>query len=695
MAQVFTILVTLTCVHVTTTQAHVVCMKEQQMALSLEQVKSFGLKTFHDHSSGNYSKLLLDPSKRILYVGAREAVFALNAMDITMQPKTKMIWEAEDKRTCMLKNKPKDKCENFILDLTFNNSQLIACGTNAFNPKYIYIDQDNFGRNLTKRVGVEGVMWCPHDPTHSLVSLVLDNVLYVATQTDFWGYDHEIARVLGGGSLATDSRWLDDPDFIGAIAGKEAEGDDEKIYFFFTEVAKEVNSFEPIRVARVARICKGDRGGKTTLQGRWTSFLKARLTCKAQPGDNIFSNLRDVFLVATSDDHPPMLIALFSSNWLDLRMSVICAYKWSEVSSIFSGNYKHRENNKWTDYAWTIAKPRPGSCISEELQKQNITSSWDLPEETLSFLKTNTLMSQGVNAVPLLCLHEIYTKLVVASILAANNQNYTVYFLGTDNGKLQKVVKTNGGMYICYSAHLFASGPIKDMKLSACKDHLYASGPHGVVQLSMQGVCSRYKSCEKCVLARDPHCSWDVNAEQCTLTPPSSYVLQDVENGNVSICPSSVELQVMTIGTDEFLFLPCNTSSESATVQWKSWSGPVEVGSILQSVGKPQWLLKLSRTVISPGDQYECWETEIGGVKKLMARYELSSPQDQTTSWITTKHSRVLTSRHHKQISSDHVMTTQDEQMSSDHVMTTTRTSLKAGFQDSCSPPYQIPRPKP
>uniref|UniRef100_A0A8C4N2F3 Sema domain-containing protein n=1 Tax=Eptatretus burgeri TaxID=7764 RepID=A0A8C4N2F3_EPTBU len=207
-------------------------------------------------------------------------------------------------------------------------------------------------------------------------------VLHVATTSDYWGHDPVIARVLGDNFLS----------------------DDEKIYFFFTEVAQEVNSFEPIRVARVARFCKGDRGGKRTLQQKWTSFLKAHLTCKVQHGDDIFSNLRDVFLAARSDDQPPMLIALFSSNWY------VCIVF---PSIIPFGNYKLLENDQWIDYAWTIAKPRPGSV------------------KTLNFLKVNTLMAKGVNAVPLLCLHEIYTKLAVAHILAANNQKYTVYFLGT------------------------------------------------------------------------------------------------------------------------------------------------------------------------------------------------------------------------------------------------------------------------
>lgn len=61
-------------------------------------------------------------------------------------------------------------------------------------------------------------------------------------------------------------------------------GDDDKIYYFFMERAgEETTSFfdksQVARVARVARVCKSDVGGKKILQRKWTSFMKARLVC--------------------------------------------------------------------------------------------------------------------------------------------------------------------------------------------------------------------------------------------------------------------------------------------------------------------------------------------------------------------------------------------------------------------------------
>lgn len=52
-----------------------------------------------------------------------------------------------------------------------------------------------------------------------------------------------------------------DPEFVSSAFIKESAdsnptGDDDKIYFFFTEVAKEYDLYTKVKVPRVARVCK-------------------------------------------------------------------------------------------------------------------------------------------------------------------------------------------------------------------------------------------------------------------------------------------------------------------------------------------------------------------------------------------------------------------------------------------------------
>ena len=55
-----------------------------------------------------------------------------------------------------------------------------------------------------------------------------------------------------------------DPEFVSSAFIEESQesnptGDDDKIYFFFTEVAKEYDLYTKVKVPRVARVCKVTR----------------------------------------------------------------------------------------------------------------------------------------------------------------------------------------------------------------------------------------------------------------------------------------------------------------------------------------------------------------------------------------------------------------------------------------------------
>lgn len=113
------------------------------------------------------------------------------------------------------------------------------------------------------------------------------------------------------------------------------EGDDDKIYLFFSETAVEYDSYTKVDVSRVARVCKvnslgvisicltdvkehysiscqyhiwhllnfsmqGDLGGQRTLQKKWTSFLKARLDCPV-PNINLPLLVQDMFHLCQGD----------------------------------------------------------------------------------------------------------------------------------------------------------------------------------------------------------------------------------------------------------------------------------------------------------------------------------------------------------------------------------------------------------
>ncbi|KAG8135697.1 hypothetical protein E2320_008705 [Naja naja] len=245
-------------------------------------------------SAQNYTTLLLEEEKGILYVGARGAIFSLsssNISDTTDGSYQKLNWEAsqEKQAECLKKGKNnKTECYNHIKLLQrLNSTHLYACGTYAFHPLCAYIDINKF---MLPSYFEEGKEKCPYDPAHGYTGLIVDGSLYTATRYEFRSLP-DIRRNWHQRVLRTEEsplHWLNDAEFVASMLVRESTrssvGDDDKIYYFFTERAGEESTsvFEKAqvpRVARVARVCKNDLGGKKILQRKWTSFMKARLVC--------------------------------------------------------------------------------------------------------------------------------------------------------------------------------------------------------------------------------------------------------------------------------------------------------------------------------------------------------------------------------------------------------------------------------
>ncbi|KAG7251965.1 hypothetical protein CRUP_000741, partial [Coryphaenoides rupestris] len=151
--------------------------------------------------------------------------------------------------------------------------------------------------------------------------------------------------------------------FIEQTASRNPLGDDDKLYFFFTEVAKEYELYTKVKVPRVARVCKSDVGGMKTLQRRWTTFLKAQLVCEDRPSGQRFNVLKDVFTLRGDPDKPDstLFYGLFSSQWEREELSAVCVFSLSDINKVMDGPFK--ELKKTCD-SWInpepVPTPRPG-----------------------------------------------------------------------------------------------------------------------------------------------------------------------------------------------------------------------------------------------------------------------------------------------------------------------------------------------
>ncbi|XP_030047824.1 semaphorin-4D-like [Microcaecilia unicolor] len=512
---------------------------------------------FHEPDVFNYSVLLLSENENVLYVGARDAIFAVNSLNIA-EKQHEVYWKSSEdqKSVCYIKGRNQEtECFNYIRILQpLNETFLYVCGSNAFQPICDYLDLTLF--ELAGR-DEDGQGRCPFDPMESYTSVMVDGELYSGTSIDSMKSQYTIFRKSKQNSLRTEPSklWLNEPHFVAADVIRARQnspnGDDDKVYFFFTEISLEFNYFGEVMVPRVARVCKGDQGGLWILQNKWTTFLKASLFCHIPGEKPIFNIVNDVFILKSPDLEDPLIYGVFTSEQSKTSVSAVCAYSVSSVEEVFAkgrfmkSSITELKEIKSEVYNGAIPEPRPGMCINNNGTEMDYTSSLNLPQDNLQFAKEHHLMYNQVIPIgkkPQLVKQDvIYTQIAVDSVKALDSNTYHVMFICTDEGILHKAIRSEHGMHIIEEIKLFpVSEPIQTLLLSSKenKRYIYAGSSSGVVQAPV-AFCEKYPTCRDCVLARDPYCAWNPQELMCVnilQERRTEWALIQSMNGNASFC---------------------------------------------------------------------------------------------------------------------------------------------------------------
>ncbi|XP_038613677.1 semaphorin-4G [Tachyglossus aculeatus] len=592
----------------------------------------------------NYSTLLLEEAAGLLLVGARGALFSLNSSDIADGAHREIRWEAsaETQKDCLKKGKNNQtECFNHIRFLQrLNGTHLYVCGTHAFHPLCAVIDADKFTLPSSFEEGKEK---CPYDPARGYTGLIVDGGLYTATRYEFRSLP-DIRRSLHPRALKTEEspmHWLNDAEFVASVLVRESQGssvgDDDKLYYFFTERAAEESGgifdrSRAARVARVARICKGDLGGKKILQKKWTSFLKARLVCHVP----FYEALQSVCSLDGGAWRSTLFYATFtlSTQWRSVEASAVCRYNLTEVQAAFAGPYMEYQDSsrKWGRYDGKVPEPRPGSCITDGLRRRGFNSSQDLPNSVLDFVKLHPLMAQEVGPAggrPLLLKRNVlYTQLAVARVDALDGWPYDLLFMGTGDGWIHKAVVLGSGVHIIEEIQAFPEPqPVEGLVISLAQHSLYVGAPSGVLQLPLSS-CFRYDSCYACVLARDPYCAWD--GQRCrhvANVTDRAGLTQDVERGNrgcvsAKMAPLWPPPKNRTVVRGDDVLLACDQPSNLAWALWQlNGSRTLADGQEGYRVGVDGLLVTDSRPEQS--GLYRCYAQE-NGLRTPLAAYALT-----------------------------------------------------------------------
>ncbi|XP_049424999.1 semaphorin-4F isoform X1 [Epinephelus fuscoguttatus] len=523
----------------------------------------------------NFSTLLLDNSSGMLFLGARDAILAVNTNNLKQKPQ-KIVWDVpeEKRKSCVAKGKTEVDCKNYIRLLEFlGDGRIYVCGTYAFDPQCAFLELSSFTLEKAEDGGVKmetGKGKCPFEPSQHYTAVMAGGTLYTAATSNFLGTLFDISRATGPEQerIRTERsiNWLSDPEFVSSAFIKQSAdnnptGDDDKIYFFFTEVAKEYDLFTKVKVPRVARVCKSDVGGMKTLQRRWTTFLKAQLVCEDKPSGQRYNILTDVFTTEHTPGDPSSthFYGLFTSQWEREELSAVCVFSLSDISKVMDGPFKELKKTceNWINPE-PVPTPRPGQCLNSALKAEGFESSLKLPDKVLTFVRDHPLMENSVTAAPLLVRKGMrYTKLAVTQKGGAEEMTRAVLHLGTDRGELHRVAVVGQNATLLQEIPLFtAQEPVNNILLH--KGQALVGSPLSLARVQAEG-CALYPSCEVCAKARGLGCVWMEGACRPTTDEPGpgdmiDDALRKCDIGEGRCNPSMRELRV---SKGLHLLLPC------------------------------------------------------------------------------------------------------------------------------------------
>ncbi|XP_029929345.1 semaphorin-4A-like [Myripristis murdjan] len=518
----------------------------------------------------NTTTLLLSDDGSTLYVGARDAVLSLDVSQrdvISLKRKTD--WSPAPSETDACKTKGKDEtvdCPNFVqVLLSINSTHLYVCGSFAYNPHDAYMDAQSLSLVRTaSKPNTEARGRCPFSPLQRNTAITVDGELFTGTTSDFRGLKPIIARHISKDgrpdvSQDTSISLLEDPEFVSS-SFDPAEG---KLYFFFSEVAKEYSFTEELRVARVAQVCKDDVGGQRTLQKRWTSFAKAPLLCQP-PKQPPLTLLQDVFTLQPPGGTDTLFYGIFTSQWLMDSRSAVCVYKLQDVRSVFGGSYR--------TFDMQMHQLSPLQDRHSYLGKCGLGNATDavLAEVKRSFLTSGSV--KPVGGVPVFSTGQRYSRIAAMRTNTTDGKEHTVLFLLTESGFLHKVLLLAQGPRLLEEVQVFTQPQLlKTIVLSAAKGVVYVGTSEGVTAVPVAS-CQSHRTCSRCVMAGDPFCAWDLNRRLCSsVTPGATNMVQDVENSHISQeCLEQTKVQNLSVEVhlNEVVRLSCSKPSNLATLKW-------------------------------------------------------------------------------------------------------------------------------
>ena len=263
-------------------------------------------------------------------------------------------------------------------------------------------------------------------------------------------------------------------------------------------------------ITKLIRVCQEDE--------KFYSYTEVELVCeyngakynilqaahKAKPG----KYLAEALQISTTDD---VLFATFSIGKVNskepLNDTAVCFYSLKAIKNSFTNNIV-----KCFQGSGNVG---PDHLVSTEPCQTAKSFLKDITQDYCGKFDIN----QPINGQdPITVTAALTLKTMVSSITVAVAHDYTVGFIGTQDGHIIKVAiesQTSANKY----DDVIVENQAKiheDMVFDQDEKHLFVMTDKKIYKLALQD-CSQYKSCGACQGAKDPYCGWCSLEDKCSL----------------------------------------------------------------------------------------------------------------------------------------------------------------------------------
>ena len=607
-------------------------------------------RTWNNNSfPSQFNHLAVDKNTGFVYVGAVNNIYQLNAnlellVDVITGPKDDSVYCRADYQPCLDSNNAiLTNNVNKALVIDNNNSALIACGT-LFRGQCTVRSLENIQEY---KFGDQEIPVVSNNPTASTIAFIAtgpnhlsspgseyDDALYVGvTYTPDGPFRSEVPAI-STRILRSDDRKsifashknnqmffnsLTRENFpINYVYGFSSEG----FAYFLTTQKKEMGSSN--YGSKIVRVCQNSEN--------YNSYAETPLECaNINDEENPYNLIQSGFVTSPGPElakdlnittRQDVLFAVFSNTDKTIgaksnkpgKESALCVFSLHSIRKKFTENISQCFNGvgmTGLDFITTSKQ-----CIKVE-KYGNKTIEID---DDFCGLDVNTPFG---GELPVVSEPIITFETRLTSVIATTISEFSVSFVGTEDGHLKKIAFRNTSYSLEYEDIVIDEGkPVNsDMAFDPGLESLYVMTEKKLSKVLVQ-YCPPVSSCLDCLTLQNPFCGWCSskntcsNQDSCVDHSGSKNNWLDPFNSTgcpfiTSIIPNQVSVRssrVISIKVDNLQpydenrgNISCNFFAFGSFLEVSSGTKGSELNEILCSTPRPD---KLERLRLNPGDNH-------------------------------------------------------------------------------------------